>query len=188
MAKKKSKPTVVNNIESVNMEIDYDKLAEAIVKAQEKAEEQKNLQELRDEIEVEKLSVCEAFKMFVAIISKKAKSNGTMTSGFLGGIMSLFFNILAIFGVGLIVVIIVSAIATVKEFIWMWESVSFNIFSISLYCTATIITAIISFIFRAVANEIEKEKDRNYIIAVFSAVVAFVALVISVIDIIKGVI
>lgn len=39
MAKKKSNPTVVNNIESVNMEIDYDKLAEAIVKAQEKANE-----------------------------------------------------------------------------------------------------------------------------------------------------
>ena len=44
MAKKKSNPTVVNNIESVNMEIDYDKLAEAIVKAQQKAEEQKLLQ------------------------------------------------------------------------------------------------------------------------------------------------
>ena len=111
-----------------------------------------------------------------------------MTSGFLGGLMSLFFNILAIFGVGLIFVIIVSGIVTVKDFIWMWETASSNIFSISLYCTAAIITVIISFIFRAIANEIEREKDRNYIIAVFSAVVAFVALVISIMDVIKGVI
>lgn len=39
MAKKKNnKPSIVNNIESMQMDIDYDKLAEAIVKAQNKAE------------------------------------------------------------------------------------------------------------------------------------------------------
>lgn len=33
MAKKKDKPRVINNIQELNLEIDYDKLAEAIVKA-----------------------------------------------------------------------------------------------------------------------------------------------------------
>ena len=32
MAKKKDKPQVINNIQELNLEIDYDKLAEAIVK------------------------------------------------------------------------------------------------------------------------------------------------------------
>ena len=36
MAKKKEKSQVINNIQELNLEIDYDKLAEAIVKAQEK--------------------------------------------------------------------------------------------------------------------------------------------------------
>lgn len=54
MAKKKSNPTVVNNIESVNMELDYDKLAEAIVKAQQKAEEQKEILKQQKEDELEK--------------------------------------------------------------------------------------------------------------------------------------
>ena len=36
MAKKKDKPQVINNIQELNLEIDYDKLAEAIVKANEK--------------------------------------------------------------------------------------------------------------------------------------------------------
>jgi len=40
MAKKKNNTTVVNNIDSVNVEIDYDKLAEAFVKTQQKANEQ----------------------------------------------------------------------------------------------------------------------------------------------------
>lgn len=39
MAKKKNNQTVVNNIESVNLDIDYDKLAKAIVDAQQKANE-----------------------------------------------------------------------------------------------------------------------------------------------------
>ena len=36
MAKKKDKPQVINNIQKLNLEIDYDKLAEAIVKANQK--------------------------------------------------------------------------------------------------------------------------------------------------------
>lgn len=43
--KPKNKPTTINNIESVNVEIDYEKLAEAIVIAQEKAEYDKNKQD-----------------------------------------------------------------------------------------------------------------------------------------------
>ena len=42
MAKKKDKPQVINNIGEINLEIDYDKLAEAIVKAQEKSENEAN--------------------------------------------------------------------------------------------------------------------------------------------------
>ena len=42
MAKKKDKPQVVNNIQELNLEIDYDKLAESIVKAQERSENEAN--------------------------------------------------------------------------------------------------------------------------------------------------
>ena len=37
MGKSKSKPQTINNINQLNLDIDYDKLAEAIVRAQEKA-------------------------------------------------------------------------------------------------------------------------------------------------------
>lgn len=40
--KKKDKPQVINNIQELNLEIDYDKLAQAIVKAQEKREDKNN--------------------------------------------------------------------------------------------------------------------------------------------------
>ena len=41
MAKKKDKPQVINNIQELNLEIDYDKLAEAIVKAGEELQKKK---------------------------------------------------------------------------------------------------------------------------------------------------
>ena len=42
MAKKKDKPQVINNIQELNLEIDYDKLAEAIVKASKKTSYKRN--------------------------------------------------------------------------------------------------------------------------------------------------
>lgn len=41
MAKKKDNPQIINNIQELNLEIDYDKLAEAIVRANKKAEKEK---------------------------------------------------------------------------------------------------------------------------------------------------
>ena len=52
MAKKKDKPQVINNIGEINLEIDYDKLAEAIVKAnslyQEKIKEQEKEKKIKN--------------------------------------------------------------------------------------------------------------------------------------------
>ena len=42
MAKKKDKPQVINNIQELNLEIDYDKLAESIVKTNNKIETEKD--------------------------------------------------------------------------------------------------------------------------------------------------
>ena len=54
MAKKKDKPQVINNIGEINLEIDYDKLAEAIVKAnslyQEKIKEQEKEKKIKNRI------------------------------------------------------------------------------------------------------------------------------------------
>ena len=67
MAKKKNnKPAIVNNIESIQMDIDYEKLANAIVKAQSKAEEQK-LQNEKNRIKNTKLSKFSILK--IAILS-----------------------------------------------------------------------------------------------------------------------
>ena len=45
----------------------------------------------------------------------------------------------------------------------------------------------IALIFRCIANEIRAEKDRNYIVSVFSGLVSFAALIVALVALFKGV-
>ena len=177
-----------HNVFRSTTEIDYDKLAKAIVKAQQEAEQQKEIENQQEENNTQKLSICETLKLIGLVIANKVESNGTMTSGFLGGILSLFFNLIALLGVGVFVVGIFAIGVIAKDFDWSINSIPTNIIMITLCVCFELVVATIAFIFRCVANEIAKEKDRNYVIAVFSAVVAFAALVVSVVDAVKDII
>ena len=64
MSKKKDIKQVINNIRELNLEIDYDKLAEAIVKAQNKS------QEIDEEGELEALGLFKT--IWYIIVNKKA--------------------------------------------------------------------------------------------------------------------
>ena len=177
-----------HNVFRSTIEIDYEKLAKAMVKAQQEAEEQKEIERQQEENKTKKLSVCETLKIIWLIIVNKAESNGNMTAIFLGGILSLFFNLIALFGVGISILGIVASVIVIKEFTWSLETMPDNVISITLCVCFELFIAVIAFVFRCIANEIEKEKDRNYVIAVFSAVVAFAALVVSVVDAFKEVV
>ena len=50
-----------------------------------------------------------------------------------------------------------------------------------------VIVGMFSLIFRAAANEMAKEKDRDYVVAVFSGIVSFAALIIALVALLKGV-
>ena len=48
-----------------------------------------------------------------------------------------------------------------------------------------VLTFLISLLFKGAANDIKREEDRNYIVALFSGVVSFVALIISIVALIQ---
>lgn len=181
---------IINNYHNVfrsTTEIDYDKLAKAIVKAQQEAEKQKEI-EKQQEDNIETLSVRETIKLIGLVITNKVESNGTMTSGFLGGVMSLVFNFFAILSVVVMVLGGVMGVLVFKEIALTENSHMLNITIIVLTAVFVVIAVTIAFIFRCIANEIAKEKDRNYVIAVFSALVAFAALIVSIVDTVKYII
>ena len=88
-AKKKDEPQVINNIGELNLEIDYDKLAEAIVKAQNFSTIQEDNSE-DEEIFIDK-----------AMSGKIPK--GKLFSLTLSKLMSMFFYLLAISSVVILI-------------------------------------------------------------------------------------
>ena len=156
MAKKKDKPQVINNIQELNLEIDYDKLAEAMVKAQEKSENEANRKKF--------------------------------TSGTFAIIISLAFRGVAIFGWLIALVTPIAIINMAKSFVWNEVNVVIgNVFSIAFAVALFVVLILYSFLLWKSAKEIETEKDRNYIISVFSGIVSFAALIVALVALFKGV-
>ena len=157
MAPPKGRKRIVNNIEKLNCEIDYDKLAEAIVKAQEKSENEAN---------------------------RKKK----FTSGTFAMIISLAFRGVAIFGGLIALAPPIAIINMAKSFVWNEvNAVVGNVFSIAFAVALFVILVLYSFLLWKSAKEIETEKDRNYIISVFSGIVSFAALIVALVALFKGV-
>ena len=133
MAKKKDKPQVINNIGEINLEIDYDKLAESIVKAQEKSEKEANRK---------KKFTSGTFAMIISLAFR-----GVAILGWLIALATPF-------------AIINMAKSFVWNEV---NVVMGNVFSIAFAVALFIVLVLYSFLLWKSAKEIETEKDRNYI-------------------------
>lgn len=157
MAKKKNKPQVINNIQEQNLEIDYDKLAEAIVKAQEISEDKAN---------------------------KKRK----FTSGSFAMIVMVAFYIFSFLSGLLALLLFLAPIIFWNTLQWGGFTNIFTSISTIAFCIVfAIILGLYMVLLWKAAKEIETEKDRNYIISVFSGIVSFVALIVALVALFKGV-
>ena len=158
MAKKKDKLQVINNIQELNLEIDYDKLAEAIVKAQ------------NNNVTTDKNESKYTTKTFASLIS-------------------LSFRSVSIMLLPIIVIIGLAMKHAITE-IMLWDN--FSIIIANIMCTILVSSiAFVLGIYSAVlwksAKEIEIEKDKNYIVSVFSGIVSFAALIVALVALFKGV-
>lgn len=162
------------------MGIDYDKLAEAIVKANNK----QNTELAKQEEEIN-LSKKEKFgilkKGIIQIITCKNKTENALTTGFFAMIVSLLFRAVAMFGIFAFVALMVGLDATCDKMIWEDWQIILNIFTIATTVLIGIAILLYSLVIWGSATEIENEKDKNYIISVFSGIVTFVALIVALI-------
>ena len=157
MAKKKDKPQVVNNIQELNLEIDYDKLAESIVKANSQLDAEANK-------------------------SKK------FTSGMFSISVFIILRVIALLGWIIAFALLIGSINTFIEMSWNdFSTISGNIFQIIYSITITVLLVLYPLMLWKSAKEIETEKDRNYIISVFSGIVSLAALIVALVALFKGV-
>lgn len=156
MGKKKEKPQVINNIQELNLEIDYDKLAEAIKKANESSTEKQN----------------------------------SYISAVLAYWITLFFK-------GFSILCWIISLSTFSEtcrvycnqekWVSVDASIGANIFSIVILFSIIAALIVYGVILWRASEEIAKEKNKNFVIAVFSAMVSFAALIVSLVALFKGV-
>ena len=170
MAKKKEKSQVINNIENLNLEIDYDKLAEAIVKAQKKSEEKP--------VSNKKIGFWKA--VWLIIINKEEKT-GTRMAAVLASVMGKLFNGIALIGVLLCICFICAAIFGLD---WTGSASTIIVQAVTLI-TMLAVTASLSLVFRGMANEINKENDRNYIINLFFGLASIASLIVALVALFK---
>lgn len=181
-------------------EIDYDKLAQAIVKAQREAQTvteenadtqpsaqaSEELEKVKDTKQTKRLSAKEFRQLVWDIICNKKSSDGTIVSGLMATAIWIAFNGLAIFLVLAFFAIIIYGVYRATQFDWL------NDFSLSVLGTiieiigSLVCMVLFALVFRAAANEIEKEKDRNFVVATFSGLVSFAALVVACVALVKG--
>lgn len=167
------------NVTIIHNEIDYDKLAEAIVRANAAR------QEIEDK-SAKKVSFKELWKMVGMIITNKKVSNGQLAAGLLSVPMSVLFNTLAVVAVLAMIGGIIAIVKTAFSFSWSAELIFSNVIVI-LFCLLLIVfVAVLALCFRGVANEIAAEKDRNYVVDVFSGLTSFAALIVALVALIKG--
>jgi len=174
MAKKKDKPQVINNIQELNLEIDYDKLALAILKAQEHSTTIESYKEDNHEY-IQKT------------LSGKIKKNYLSFS--IIKLIATFFYVMCFVEVYLTAL----TVSIVNDYFYnlflsqnysIWFARTVSIMSVIVFLAVSLLLFCILF---NIAKEISKEKDRNYIISVFSGIVSFAALIVALVALFKGV-
>lgn len=185
-------------------EIDYDKLADAIVKAQEKADKETikqavidahnkiETQKSKEEFENSNSQKNENFRKVIwEILRNKRDTGGKFTAGLFSFLVSLILKIFAVVcGISSLVTIAVAIIYGISNIIENGSIVSIvqtiltGAFIIVL-CIAVILFMIIVW---GASNEIDREKDKNYVVSVFSGIVSLSALVVAIIALAKGVV
>lgn len=176
--KAKKQKQVINNIGQLNLEIDYGKLAKAIVEANQKAKQNE-----RDEFnKKEKIDAKKFFSAVWKIIKNKKDTNGAMLHGTFSIILSWFFMWLALAFVVSAVLLCGAIIIAIIKIPWTTYDVpSFigSIVAIFLMGVTVVVMLMSAILLKGSANDIEREQDKNYIVAVFSAVVSLVALIVA---------
>ena len=188
MAKKKDKPQVINNIQELNLEIDYDKLAGAIVQAQRASDETDDQKENGIGVRRRKSKWKTFWKNVGRVIANNYEGNGNLLPATLAATIQTLFNFVSAF----LALTSIVWICFLGRRIYDWTSGAKtdaieNIEFLAICFYLTVLSPVVALVFRGIANEIGREKDKNYIISVFSGLVSLVALIVAIIALFKGV-
>ncbi len=96
---------------------------------------------------------------------------------------SLLFAILAwAMAIGSVLLFASSIYVAIAIIDWSIERLIGNIVSLLLIFVLCVLCFVISVIIKVMSNDVKREKDRHYVLALFSGIISFVALIISLVS------
>ena len=107
------------------------------------------------------------------------EGNSRIVQDFTSWLFSFFAWVLLIATVLFVGATVYVSIAIID---WSVEKIFSNIAGLFLVCALAIFCIAISFILKVMSHDIKREKDRHYVLALFSGMVSFVAMIISLIS------
>lgn len=162
---------------NVNVEIDYDKLATAIVKAQEMA---------NDESEDETDKSIPIWKKILGLfipIQKQRKEK--MTVRFFSFVVGGLCWLLGLSGIIFFIPAIILSFEYVIDFVLMGDNLFWQIYNGFLVFVFLILSLTLLILLTGMGTEIMNSDDKHFVVAVFSAITSLIALVIALIALFK---
>ena len=122
-------------------------------------------------------------KYLLEIILKRKYPEGAFTNKALSILVSTTFQFVSIFGSTFIIVALYLLYSGKAEEAIGEINILFKIFAIPF----SLVGLLYMLIILQASNEIDKEKDRNYVVALFSGVTSFAALIVAIASLFVGV-
>lgn len=174
-----------NEKQKIKLEIDYDKLAQAIVKANRLAEKTEHEQA---EGERKGNAFARFWKNVGKLLTGKYKVEGEhwITVVFSVILSAIFFVVGWLGFICSISMFGYFFYYAIKVLTWTGaEVIAQNIFSLMLELVIIFLTFLISLMMIGAGREAQKSKDKNFIVGAFSGMVSLVALIVSLIALVK---
>lgn len=162
---KKNKKRPSSDMQKITLELDYDKLAKAIVKATKEADK---IRQSSDTTPQENSKKDTPTQIIWNIITNKKKSQSAYTASAMAYILCVAFNLLAALSV------LMSGTFLFFFFVYLISG-ELSLEKGAMAVVYIILSPVVALVFRACANEMEYEKDKNYIVGVFSGIVGLLA-------------
>lgn len=162
-----------NNIPHL-IDIDYIKLANVIVNAQQIHNEDPKIVKEDD-------SKSSFLKSMIMILKGKKDTGERLTTGIFAILLSVLFQTLAIIGWIISIISIYVGIKQVSMMKWDGLSIIVNILSLVSWLSIVFIIVIYSVFIWGAAKELDKTEDKDFVVSVFSGVVSLAALIVALI-------
>ena len=147
------------------------------------AKKQKKRKKVSESQQEQTTKISKFLKAAWNIICKKGNTGKEFTNAALSLIVSLFLNVIAF------VLALVAVYGLVDGAIGIIGSMTISVVGVVhglLQCVIAIVMGLFALILRGVANEVDRETDVNHLLALFSGVTSFAALIVALISLIRG--